>query len=242
MTTVVISQPMYFPWAGFLDLMRHADVLIWLDDVQFSKGSFTNRVQVKLPSGTPWMTVPLEGKGTGQKIADLRAAGDGWISSHRAMLTQSLAKYPFAQRALDVFDAATCPALRLNETLIRSAELLLEALDVRLPPRHRASEMGVQDSSWQRVLNLVKAAGGTRYLSAAGGAHYIHHGAFDAAGIAVVYADYAFTPWPQGHGSFTPFVTGLDLLASRGREATRHLDARLVPWADYLPMKGIVPQ
>ena len=40
---VVISQPMYFPWVGFLSQISMASTIIWLDDVQFSKGSFTNR-------------------------------------------------------------------------------------------------------------------------------------------------------------------------------------------------------
>ena len=67
MTTVMISQPMYFPWAGFIAQMALADVMIWLDDVQFSKGSFTNRIQVKTASGPiKWMSIPLEGKGSGK--------------------------------------------------------------------------------------------------------------------------------------------------------------------------------
>ena len=57
---VVISQSMYFPWVGMLEQIRLADVFIHYDDVQFSKGSFSNRVQVKQPDGTSaWMTIPL---------------------------------------------------------------------------------------------------------------------------------------------------------------------------------------
>ena len=40
MKTVVISQPMYFPWVGMLEQMRLADVFVHLDDAQFSKGGF----------------------------------------------------------------------------------------------------------------------------------------------------------------------------------------------------------
>ena len=29
MTTVVISQPMYFPWPGFLAQLAIADVVVW---------------------------------------------------------------------------------------------------------------------------------------------------------------------------------------------------------------------
>ena len=47
MKTVVISQPMYFPWVGMLEQMALADVWVHLDDAQFSKGGFFNRVQIK---------------------------------------------------------------------------------------------------------------------------------------------------------------------------------------------------
>ena len=47
MTTVVISQPMLFPWVGMFEQVALADVFVHYDDVQFSKGSFTNRVQLK---------------------------------------------------------------------------------------------------------------------------------------------------------------------------------------------------
>jgi hypothetical protein len=85
MTSIVISQPMYFPWVGFFEQMRLADVYVWLDDVQFSKGSFTNRVQVLLPDKQTWMTIPLADK-TGRAIRELSAAGDGWKASHRDLV------------------------------------------------------------------------------------------------------------------------------------------------------------
>ena len=48
---VVISQPMLFPWVGMLEQIMLADVFVHYADVQFSKGSFTNRVQIKDSTG-----------------------------------------------------------------------------------------------------------------------------------------------------------------------------------------------
>ena len=53
MTTVVISQPMFFPWVGMFEQIALADVYVHYDDVQFSKGSFTNRVQLKTARARP---------------------------------------------------------------------------------------------------------------------------------------------------------------------------------------------
>jgi len=232
MTSVVISQPMYFPWAGFLAHMALADVFIFLDDAQFSKGSYTNRIQVKLPGGTTWMSVPLVGKGAFQTIRDLHPAGDGWRASHRALLAQSLRGRDQTAAAMTLFDAVMAgPHVPLCDRLIASCETLARAMGVLPPVILRASAMGVGGVSWGRVLHLVQAVGGTRYVTGHGASDYLDHNAFEAAGIDVHYMDYAPLSWRQPHGAFTPYLTGLDLLASCTPEAARdHLRPASIDW------------
>lgn len=233
MTRVVISQPMYFPWAGFMAQMALADVYIWLDDAQFSKGSFTNRVQVKLPSGRKWMSVPLDGTGSFQRIDGLAAKGRDWVSSHRQMLTQSLRAAPDSARALALFDQVMAQEGSLCDLLIAGAEAQARALGV-LPPRIlRSSAMGCEGSSSDRVLRLVQAVGGRDYITGHGAWGYLDHEAFEAADITVSYMDYSPLPWHQAHGDFTPFVTGLDLLAGAGASAKSHLQPQSIDWRAF---------
>jgi hypothetical protein len=238
MTRVVISQPMYFPWAGFLAQMALADVFIWLDDAQFSKGSFTNRIQVKMPGGRKWMSVPLQGKGAFQTIRDLQATGDGWIASHRTLLSQSLRGCPHTASALEVFDGAMAGTMAggdsLCDRLIASSEGLARHLGV-LPPRIlRASDMQVEGASWPRVLRMVKAVGGGEYITGHGARDYLDHAAFEASGVAVRYMHYRPLPWLQFHGDFTPYVTGLDLAASLDAETARnHLRPASLDWRAF---------
>ena len=63
MKTVVISQPMYFPWVGMLEQMRLADVFIYLDDAQFSKHTWQQRNRIKINDSLAWLTVPVYTKG-----------------------------------------------------------------------------------------------------------------------------------------------------------------------------------
>ena len=44
---VAIHQPNYLPWLGWFAKAARADVLVLLDDVQFEKGGWTNRVEVR---------------------------------------------------------------------------------------------------------------------------------------------------------------------------------------------------
>ncbi len=47
--SLVISQPMLFPWVGMLEQIRLSDTYVFYDDVQFSTGpgNRVSRVQVK---------------------------------------------------------------------------------------------------------------------------------------------------------------------------------------------------
>src|ERR1700677_4688611 len=98
MTTVVISQPMFFPWPGFLEQVACADVLVHYDDVQFSKGSFTNRVQVKTAQGVKWMTVPLQDLRLGDSIMETHVKPTcDWGPRHLALLSQAYKSAPFVR-------------------------------------------------------------------------------------------------------------------------------------------------
>ena len=63
---------MLFPWIGMLEQIKLADIIVHYDDVQFSKGSFTNRVQIKTKDGFKWMTVLLEKVKLNQKIEEVQ--------------------------------------------------------------------------------------------------------------------------------------------------------------------------
>jgi len=233
MTTVAISQPMYFPWPGFMEMMKISDVFVWLDDAQFSKGSFTNRVQLMTASGRKWMTVPLEGKGAFREIRALRPANDHWREAHRGLLSRALSEAPCQNDALAVYDAVMEQS-GLWQVLIASAEEQARVLDAMPETRLLASQMDVPGASWQRVIDIVLQVGGTHYVSGAGGARYLDHSAFERAGIHVSYMEYNPAPWPQAHGEFTPFVTSLDLIASCGKTAARHLRPNTVSWRKQL--------
>ena len=100
MKTVVISQPMYFPWVGLLEQVRLADVWVHLDDAQISKGGFFNRVQLKTAEGTPWLTVPLAETKLGQSLNETRMAEHDWRRKQLATLRQSYAAAPHVEELL----------------------------------------------------------------------------------------------------------------------------------------------
>lgn len=225
---------MYFPWVGFIAQMALADVMIWLDDAQFSKGSFTNRVQVKTEGGIKWMSLPLAGKGTDTAIRDLVTTDPDIFGRHRSLLQNAFRQRAFATDALAAFDAVPKGGA-LMETLIASADATAQAIGVPPVRTLRSSDLHVDGRGSGRVLDLVKAVGGTTYVTGHGARHYLDHEGFEAAGVTVEYMKYDPVPWPQSHGAFTPYVTGLDLVASVGAsERARHLAPATKGWRDFL--------
>src|ERR1700722_18634953 len=103
MSTIVISQPTFFPWVGMFEQIRLADVYDHYDDVQFSKGWFTNRVQIKTAAGSKWLTVPLENHRLGQRINETAVdRSHNWRSSHLAFLDQAYKHAPFRTEMLSI--------------------------------------------------------------------------------------------------------------------------------------------
>ncbi len=237
MTTVVISQPMYFPWIGMLEQIRHADIYVHYDDVQFSKGSFTNRVQIKTAAGPRWLTVPLHSLHLGQHINQVAVEAVGaWSPRHLAMLEQAYGEAPFARDMLGLVAAAHgMPFANLGELGIASMESLLGYFGIGERTRFvRSSQLGIAGASDERVLAVVKQLGGDRYITGHGARKYLDHALFEANGVSVDYIDYRKTPYPQLHGAFTPFVSALDLLANCGRSGASSISSGTLPWRDFL--------
>jgi hypothetical protein len=236
MTTVVISQPMFFPWVGLFEQIALADVFVHYDDVQYSKGSFTNRVQVKTASGIRWLTVPLRKFHLGDLISGIRADDERpWRDEHMRLLAQSYAGAPHASDMLDLVRSTYASDQPLPDLLMSSMELVARQVGAAGRTQFvRSSELGVAGQGWERVLAIVGRLGGSVYVTGHGARNYLDAAAFERAGVTVRYMDYACREYPQLHGAFTPYVSVLDLIANVGPDAPAALDPRTVPWRTFV--------
>jgi len=233
--TVVISQPMFFPWVGLFEQIRLADVYVHYLDVQFSKGSFANRVQIKVPGGFRWLTAPLKNLALGQKIEEVETdAAGGWRRSHLDFLAQAFRGAPHARDALDIVEQVyRSPSHRLADIAIDGMERVLDYFGLAKGKRIlRSPDLGIGGAGSERVLEIVKALQGGVYVTGHGARNYLAHEAFDRAGIRVEYMDYRKTPYPQLHGEFNPHVSILDLVANVGRAGLDYIHSGTVYWKE----------
>lgn len=235
---VVISQSMYFPWVGFLEQIALSDVFVRYDDVQFSKGSFTNRVQIKTPAGIRWMSVPLKDLHLGQRICEVQLPPDNlWREQHIGKLAHAYGNAPHRDEMLALATSVLYSSedQNLGDLAFKSTYALAQyfGLSDRVQWRN-VSAMSIGGSGSARVLEVVKSVGGTRYITGHGARHYLDHEAFEAAGVEVRYMQYSCKAYPQLHGEFTPFVSALDLAANLGRRGEFFMKSHTTHWREFL--------
>lgn len=234
---IVISQSMYFPWVGMLEQIRLADIFVHYDDVQFSKGSFTNRVQIKQTDGsTAWMTVPLKNLKLGQRIDEVAIQDSKiWLPRHMAMLEKSFAEAAYAKDALNLAEQVLTQAHTTIADLARSSVLALcDYFGLNLNTRFIDSKsLNIEGANSQRVFDTVKALGGNCYITGHGAFRYLDHEMFERGDVEVLYMEYQQNPYPQNHGEFTPYVSTLDLIAHTGPAGIDFITSKPVYWRNF---------
>lgn len=211
-----------------------ADHFLFLDDVQFSKGSFTNRVQIKSGDKIGWLTIPLKNSGSFKRINELQTSNENWREQHLEQLKLAYRSAPFVEDLLKLVKSVY-EIENLCDLLIASIEQSAAYLGICAGQlRARTSGLGIAGTSSTRVLELVQYCNGNRYITGHGASNYLQHEEFEKNGISVEYMAYSKTEWQQQTGPFTPFVSILDLIANMGRSGVSCLHPATVEWRSHL--------
>lgn len=237
---VVISQPSFFPWVGTFEKIRNADIYVHYDDVQFSKGSFTNRVQIKTPKGRQWLTVPLCNLHLGQLIKDVSIdQKQDWRKRHLALLHENYRNAPYKLDMLEIVEHLYSKNWRsISNLSISSLEEVCTYFGISPTQGFiRSSQFGISSRGSQRVLDTVLHLGGTVYICGPGNQRvdqrYLDHAAFEQAGVRVEYMKYCKQGYRQLHGEFTPAVSTLDLIANMGKAGTSVIASESIYWKEF---------
>ena len=147
-----------------MEQLMLADILVIYDDVSFSKGSFTNRVQIKTNSGIQWLTIPVKHqKNTPIKNLEYAEHKD-WRKKHIESFKQAYAKAEFLKEASQVMEIVYSDNENLCDVVIASMKQPMEYLGIT-PKILSSSAMKVDGSGSQRVLDVCKSLEATTYIT-----------------------------------------------------------------------------
>lgn len=228
MTLVAIHQPTFLPWLGWWDKLLRADVLVLLDDVQFSKkgGTWMNRVRMLVGREPRWVTVPVDRAYTGtRRVREMRIdESQPWREKILATIRGSYARAPFAEEVLPVVDDAfatqTDRIVELNE---RAIGLFADGLGLDTSKLVRQSELGVSGDGTRLLVELCRAVGGDGYLSGDGADGYLEEEVFAAAKVDLTFQDFTPPRYPQPVTGYVSGLSVIDALMSCGWRGTADL-------------------
>lgn len=255
MKRLVVMQPQFFPWVGYLEQIRLADVFVFGDTFSLpgnSSKNFYNRVQIKTATGTQWLTVPVDRKHSVSSLGPMnrmRIQQDGgrWCAKHLKTLRTNYAPAPFAAAMFELVEAvyarADLPVLsELNMATIRALAVFFDlcAGTTFL----RLSEMeDLPAGKTERLVAMAERVGADEYVTGRGALDYLEPDRFAEKGIRVSVMEYARMPYPQRFGAFTPYVSSLDLVANLGPAGRDRIVPRTRPFTDARDADGgLLPQ
>ena len=222
---ISIHQPNYIPWLGYFHKIACADRFVFLDDVQFPKHSYTNRVRIAQNDSARWLTQSVR-QSFGQILYDVHFADDNWPAKHLDVLRST---YHGAAHFQDVWSSVlemyeNIPLENLavaNGFLIKELTRKLNLDCVFL----LASDYPVGNRrADDRLIALASSiATDVIYLSGTGGAKYQDPEKFASAGVSLRYLSFKHPIYSRSAASFHPGLSILDAVFHLGWEGARAL-------------------
>jgi hypothetical protein len=215
---VVVLQPSYLPWLGYLDQYAWCDRFVVYDDVQFDKGGWRNRNRVLTAQGPVWLTVPVLLGGSGfPLIREVRVdRRQPWRRKHLETIRQAYSRAPFFDWLypdLTAYYAQDWPLLL--DWDVSGLRLLTSKLGLAWKGV-LASELPAAGRRTERLVAICSVLGATEYLTGDAARAYLDEAAFAARGVTVRWHGYQHPVYPQRAEPFTPYLSVVDLLFWKG--------------------------
>ncbi len=192
-TVVTAHQSNFLPGASIIHKCLSADVCIWLDEVQYTPGGWTNRN--RMPDGS-WLTVPVQTGAGFMPINRVRIADEPWRRQTVKTLKQHYGWQDWLHHICDIIERPHKLLVGLNVALLQEAFRAYGVAPEFAFQSHMDDDHPVpivSDNAHDlrpisgRLARMVAELGGTTYLSGPSGHGYLDEAPFAARGITVDY-------------------------------------------------------
>ena len=217
---VGIHQLHYVPWLRYFEKIARSDVFVVLDNIQYNKNGWQNRNKIKTADSVQTLTVPVFER-FAQNLDEVEIRNDlPWRRKHWQSVTQAYSKAPFFRHYAAFLEHTWEQEWhKLNDLNRHMLPFFLGALGIETPVLY-ASELDVPGEATERLVNLIRAAGGDRYYSGAYATEvYLDAQMLRDAGIALELQQWRAPVYGQLHGEFVPDLSIIDLLMNCGPDS-----------------------
>ncbi len=188
-----IHQPNFFPWLGYFDKIKRADVFVFLDDVQNPKtgSSWVNRARLNAFGKEKWYTCPIARPSGVIAINQVEFADKEWRENFLEVLKNYYRKYPNVKNGLNLVEK-----LIYKENYHYIADMNQDI--VMYLANHfgyktqffAKSGLNIRSQSTNMLIDVCKAVGADTYMCGGGASGYQDDKLFKESDINIMYQNY----------------------------------------------------
>ena len=221
MKTIAIMQPYFFPYIGYWQLIYAADRFVILDDVNYITRGWVNRNRLLINGQPTHITVPLQHASSNKKICDtMLVSSTVWRDKLTRMVENTYRRTPHFDEAFPVIEQLIRhPSENLAEYLACQLQTLSRFLGISTEFVVTSRIYGNDEMAAQeRVLDICKREGATKYINPQGGQKLYYADAFSSAGIELRFIFMRPLTYKQFSAGFTPNLSIIDVMMFNSRE------------------------
>ena len=215
-----IMQPYFFPYLGYIGLIKHTDEFMLFDPVQFIRHGWIERNRILKPdSGWQYISVPLLKHQQETKIQDIKIDNSqNWQDKLFAQLQHYKKKSPFYKQTIEVIQKGisekTDSITKLNfNTLKATCEYLAIPFNCTIFSERNLTIDSVNASD-EWALNICKALHYDEYINPPGGQEFFNADKYHKAGIKLIFEKPKLEFYSQRRGpdNFEPGLSIIDVM------------------------------
>jgi hypothetical protein len=214
-------QPTYLPWSGYFNLIYTTDIFIFLDDAQYSKGSWHNRNLIINNSKRTWITIPVKKHNLKTNLNKIYLYDlEKSKKEHINLLKQSYYRHPFYDSVEEIFNFfLTVKTNILSELNIILIKFICEKLFIK-NKFIQSSDLEVKTQKrTDKLIGILKNFNVTEYLSPQGSmAYLLDDNFYNKTEINLKFSNFKTREYPQHYNKNSYFdkLSVIDVIANLG--------------------------
>lgn len=221
---VSVIQSNYIPWKGYFDIIANSDLMVFYDDVQFTKNDWRNRNQIRTSQGMTWLTVPV-GTNIDRKINEVQITDPTWQKKHWKTIFVNYKKAPHFDSMAPIIEGLYTQKIWTNLSEMNQAfikKISSECLKIETKFDY-VENYGISGDRQERLIDLLRQVGATEYLTGPSALAYLNKDLFKRNDIKVVVKKYdSYPTYPQRYEGYEPSVSIIDLLMCCGSNSPEY--------------------
>jgi hypothetical protein len=212
--TVSVMQPYVFPYIGYFNLCHASDIFVFYDDVNYIKQGWINRNRILVNKCPYAFSIPLKNGSSFELIGNVAMSGfDKYKVKFLEQIEQSYCKAKFFKAGRKyVENVLNAESESISRLAIKSVVDFFELVDIErrflTSSEAFSSSRGIDRAD--RLIEIVKSLGSSRYVNPLGGAALYDRSYFNQKGVKLYFVKSKLIPYTQVRRA--GFVAGLSII------------------------------